>query len=134
MPATDPFHALILLNSVFASTAWCLARPNWPGAVTLSATSILWLFFNHPIEGRVLYSIDYQTGLTESDLVSAAGLLLAVVTVIRIERVDRHAVYTRRRRTQQKSDDGESSNAGSDRGRAHGNRRWRGRSTPPPTG
>ncbi|WP_157225950.1 hypothetical protein [Rhodococcus sp. AW25M09] len=86
MPTTDPFHSLVLLNSVFACATWSLTKPSWAAAITLTASSILWLFFNHPIEGRVLYSIDYQTGLTESDFVSAAGLLLAAVTVIRIKR------------------------------------------------
>ncbi|WP_179276464.1 hypothetical protein [Rhodococcus sp. 14-1411-2a] len=82
----DPFHALVLLNAVFACAAWSLAKPSRTAAIALTTTSILWLFFNHPIEGRVLYSIDYQTGLTESDFVSAAGLLLAGVTVIRCRR------------------------------------------------
>ncbi|MCZ4518097.1 hypothetical protein O4220_06160 [Rhodococcus ruber] len=89
MPTTDPFHALVLLNAVFASAAWSLAKPSWSAAISLGAVSILWLFFNHPIEGKVLYSIDYQTGLTESDLVSAAGLLLAAVTVTRCRRARR---------------------------------------------
>ncbi|OZD07995.1 hypothetical protein CH275_05355 [Rhodococcus sp. 06-235-1A] len=79
----DPFHALVLLNAVFACAAWSLAKPSWPAACALTISSILWLFFNHPIEGRVLYSIDYQTGVTESDFVSAAGLLLAAATIMR---------------------------------------------------
>lgn len=82
----DPFHALVLLNAVFACAAWSLAKPSWPAAGALTISSILWLFFNHPIEGRVLYSIDYQTGVTESDFVSAAGLLLAAATIIRSRR------------------------------------------------
>lgn len=82
----DPFHALVLLNAVFACAAWSLVKPSWPAASALTISSILWLFFNHPIEGRVLYSIDYQTGLTESDFVSVAGIFFAAVTAVRTRR------------------------------------------------
>ncbi|WP_415976122.1 hypothetical protein [Rhodococcus sp. 077-4] len=89
MPTTDPFHALVLMNAVFASAAWCLARPSWPAATSLSVASILWLFFNTPIEGAVLYVVDADTGVTESDFITVAGLVLAAVTIARVRRGQR---------------------------------------------
>ncbi|CCQ13676.1 putative uncharacterized protein [Rhodococcus sp. AW25M09] len=86
MPTTDPFHALVLLNAVFASAAWSLAKPSWPAAISLGAVSILWLFFNAPIEGAVLYVVDADRGLTESDFITVAGLILAAVTIARVRR------------------------------------------------
>ncbi|OZC75164.1 hypothetical protein CH251_10280 [Rhodococcus sp. 06-462-5] len=86
MPTTDPFHALVLMNAVFASAAWCLAKPSWPAAISLVASSILWLFLNAPIEGAVLYVVDANRGLTESDFITVAGVILAGVTVARVRR------------------------------------------------
>ncbi|WP_032377645.1 hypothetical protein [Rhodococcoides fascians] len=89
MPTTDPFHALVLMNAVFASAAWCLAKPSWPAAISLGVTSILWLFFNAPIEGAVLYVVDADRGLTESDFLTVAGVILAGVTIARVRRIQR---------------------------------------------
>ncbi|MGF0311772.1 hypothetical protein [Rhodococcus sp. IEGM1428] len=89
MPITDPFHALVLMNAVFASAAWCLAKPSWPAAISLGVTSILWLFFNAPIEGAVLYVVDADRGLTESDFLTVAGVILAGVTIARVRRNQR---------------------------------------------
>ncbi|OZE83918.1 hypothetical protein CH305_05545 [Rhodococcus sp. 15-649-2-2] len=89
MPTTDPFHALVLMNAVFASAAWCLAKPSWPAATSLVVASILWLFFNGPIEGAVLYVVDAHRGLTESDFLTVAGVILAGVTVARVRRIQR---------------------------------------------
>lgn len=86
VPTTDPFHALVLMNAVFASAAWSLAKPSWPAAISLVVASILWLFFNAPIEGAVLYVVDADRGLTESDFLTVAGVILAGVTVARVRR------------------------------------------------
>ncbi|MBY4225608.1 hypothetical protein HQO39_01050 [Rhodococcus fascians] len=86
MPSVDPFHALVLMNAVFASAAWSLARPSWSAAISLSVVSVLWLFFNAPIEGRTLYVVDAERGLTESDFLTLAGLVLAAVTIVRVRR------------------------------------------------
>lgn len=47
---------------------------------------MLWLFFNAPIEGAVLYVVDADRGLTESDFLTLAGVILAGVTVVRVRR------------------------------------------------
>lgn len=92
VPTTDPFHALVLMNAVFASAAWSLAKPSWPAAISLVVASILWLFFNAPIEGAVLYVVDADRGLTESDFLTVAGVILAGVTVARVRRGRRPGV------------------------------------------
>ena len=77
------------MNAVFASAAWSLAKPSWPAAISLAVVSLLWLFFNAPIEGRTLYVVDANRGLTESDFMTVAGLVLAAVTIARVRRGQR---------------------------------------------
>ena len=72
------FYGLVLLNLLFVTGAWCLARPSRAAAVVLIFVSGLWVLFNGPIEGHVLLSYTYQNGLTESDLLSLAGLIIAL--------------------------------------------------------
>ena len=72
------FYGLVLLNLLFVNGAWCLARPSRAAAVVLIFVSVLWVLFNGPIEGHVLLSYTYQNGLTESDLLSLAGLIIAL--------------------------------------------------------
>lgn len=71
------FYGLVLLNLLFVCGAWTLARPSRPAAVVLIAVSILWILFNGPIEGHVLLEFTYENGLTESDLLSAVGFVIA---------------------------------------------------------
>lgn len=72
------FYGLVLLNLLFVTGAWCLARPSRAAAVVLILVSVLWVLFNGPIEGHVLLSYTYQNGLTESDLLSLTGLIIAL--------------------------------------------------------
>ncbi|ETD32177.1 hypothetical protein [Williamsia sp. D3] len=72
------FYGLVLLNLLFVTGAWCLARPSRAAAVILILVSILWVLFNGPIEGHVLLSYTYQNGLTESDLLSLVGVIIAM--------------------------------------------------------
>ncbi|MCK0520014.1 hypothetical protein [Williamsia sp. DF01-3] len=72
------FYGLVLLNLLFVTGAWCSARPSRAAAVVLIFVSVLWVLFNGPIEGHVLLSYTYQNGLTESDLLSLAGLIIAL--------------------------------------------------------
>ncbi|QMU22866.1 hypothetical protein [Gordonia rubripertincta] len=81
----DPsvFHALVLLNLLFVSGAWCLARPTYRAAVVVAAVSVAWFMWNGPIEGRVLLSINLDHGFTESDILSILGLGIAAITFTR---------------------------------------------------
>ncbi|MDH3022478.1 hypothetical protein QEN41_21105 [Gordonia alkanivorans] len=87
MPAqpVDPsvFHALVLLNLLFVTGAWCLARPTYRAALVLAAVSFAWFMWNGPIEGRVLISVSMNHGFTESDILSIIGLGIAAITFTR---------------------------------------------------
>ena len=72
------FYGLVLLNLLFVTGAWCLARPSRAAAVVLIFVAVLWVLFNGPIEGHVLLSYTYQNGLTETDLLSLAGVIIAL--------------------------------------------------------
>jgi hypothetical protein len=78
MLPTALFYGLVLLNLLFVTGAWCLARPSRSAAVVLIVVSGLWVLFNGPIEGHVLLSYTDTNGLTESDLLSLAGLVIAL--------------------------------------------------------
>ena len=68
------FHALVIMNLLFVSGAWCLARPSRPAAVVVLVASVLWVLFNGPIEGHVLVVLSPgRHGITESDLLSVIG-------------------------------------------------------------
>ncbi|MGW8812448.1 hypothetical protein [Gordonia terrae] len=79
----DPFHALVLMNLLFVVGAWCLARPSYPAAAILFCTAAAWLFWNVPIEGRVLLVVRPGNGLTESDLLSAVAFGIVAITAWR---------------------------------------------------
>ncbi|MFC7960289.1 hypothetical protein [Rhodococcoides kroppenstedtii] len=74
---TSVFHGLVAMNSLFAASAWCLARPTRLSAAATAVASVGWLFLNGPIEGRVLVVISPQHGITESDLLSVVGVAIA---------------------------------------------------------
>lgn len=78
MLPTTLFYGLVLLNLLFVCGAWTLARPSRPAAWVLIGVSILWVLFNGPIEGHVILSFTSENGLTESDLLSVAGICIAV--------------------------------------------------------
>lgn len=77
------FHALVLLNLLFVTGAWSLARPSYQAAAVLTLLSAGWLFGNGPIEGRVLISININHGFTESDVLSIVGVAIAAITFVR---------------------------------------------------
>ncbi|WP_439031889.1 hypothetical protein [Gordonia terrae] len=79
----DPFHALVLMNLLFVVGAWSLARPSYPAAGLLTANAVAWALWNQPIEGRVLVSFSIEHGITESDLLSVAAVVIAAITVWR---------------------------------------------------
>ncbi|GAB98871.1 hypothetical protein GONAM_04_00100 [Gordonia namibiensis NBRC 108229] len=81
----DPsvFHALVLLNLLFVTGAWCLARPSHRAAAVLTVLSVAWLFGNGPIEGRILVTVTVGRGFTESDILSIVGVLVAAITFVR---------------------------------------------------
>ncbi|MDV7102413.1 hypothetical protein R4227_20420 [Gordonia amicalis] len=81
----DPsvFHALVLLNLLFVTGAWGLARPSYRAAAVLALLSVAWLFGNGPIEGRILVTVTVNHGFTESDILSIIGVVVAAITFVR---------------------------------------------------
>lgn len=84
--AIDPsfFYGLVIMNLLFVSGAWCLARPSYRAAAVLAVVSVAWFMWNGPIEGRVLIHITLEHGFTESDLLSILGVVIAAVTLVRV--------------------------------------------------
>ena len=71
------FYSLVAMCSLFAASTWCLSRPHLLSSAAALVASGLWLLMNGPIEGRVLYSVTTNHGLTESDLLSGVGVCIA---------------------------------------------------------
>lgn len=65
------------MNGLFASGAWCLARPNGLAIAAVVVFSVLWIMFNGPLEGRVLWTVSPDRGLTESDFLAFGGFAVA---------------------------------------------------------
>lgn len=80
------FYALVILNLLFVSGAWALARPSLPAAAVVAVVSVMWVLWNGPIEGGVLLSFSSSDGVTESDLLAVLGWVIAAVTVFRVRR------------------------------------------------
>ncbi|MBH0121508.1 hypothetical protein M1M07_25725 [Rhodococcus sp. HM1] len=72
------FYSLVALCLLVAASTWCLARPHLLSSLSAAATSVLWILLNGPVEGQVLYSVTAHHGLTEADLLAAAGMGIAV--------------------------------------------------------
>lgn len=77
----DPHHlfrSLVVMNALFASLAWFLARPNRASAISVLAFSFLWVAMDKPneLEGRILYVVSADHGITGSDLVSLFAVLV----------------------------------------------------------
>ena len=89
-------YSLVAMNALFASLAWCAAKPNRAsiGAVVLCA--VIWLFASGPLEGRVLKLIDEGHGVTESDLLSVVAVIIATVRAFRVVRASRRRRIARK--------------------------------------
>jgi hypothetical protein len=51
------FRSIVVLNSLFASIAWCLARPNWASMTSTLVLSAIWPFVDTPLKGQLLTRI-----------------------------------------------------------------------------
>ena len=73
------FRAIVVLNALFASLAWCLARTNWASLISVVAFACLWPFVDKPLGGRVVYVIDATNGITTGDFISLFAVIAAAV-------------------------------------------------------
>ncbi|MFD3811680.1 hypothetical protein [Rhodococcus sp. NPDC058639] len=71
------FYSLVAMCSLFAASTWCLARPHTLSSLAAAVAAALWFLMNGMLEGRVLYSVTPDHGLTEADLLSAVALCIS---------------------------------------------------------
>ena len=85
------FRAVVALNALFASLAWCLARTNLLSVLSVLTFAVIWPFVDKPLGGRTVYTLDESNGITTGDFLSLFAV--AVVAVL----AARHWNLTRRR-------------------------------------
>ncbi|MBX7430933.1 hypothetical protein JDV09_02225 [Mycobacterium sp. Y57] len=78
------FRAVLALNALFASLAWCMARPNWASILAVVVSAALWPAANEVFEGRILLTLTPDNGVTTYDLLSAVAATVAVVQATRL--------------------------------------------------
>ena len=78
------FHAMLALNALFASLAWCLAKPNWASILAVVVTAALWPAANEVFEGRILFILTPENGVTTYDLLSVIAAAVAAFQVLRL--------------------------------------------------
>lgn len=76
------FRATVVLNALFASLAWCLARTNRASVISVVTLAVLWPFVDKPLEGRTVYFIKEGDGITTGDLISLFALITAAVLAV----------------------------------------------------
>lgn len=72
----EPGLALLLLLALIICALRAI-RGDRLAAVALVPLSLAWVLFNGPLEGPTLLTLSWSHGITASDLVSVAGLLIA---------------------------------------------------------
>jgi len=68
------FRAIVVLNALFASLAWCLARPNWASMLSVVTFAVLWPFVDKPLGGRTIHLLNESDGVTTGDLLTVLAL------------------------------------------------------------
>ena len=77
------FRAIVTLNALFASIAWCLARPNWASMLSTLGLAVLWPFVDTPLTGRLLMVLSDSKGVTQSDLISVLAVVVVAIQAAR---------------------------------------------------
>ncbi len=73
-----PVVLLVLLVGLLVATLRARGRPRRAMALLLLPASAAWVLFNGPIEGPVLVPLSAQHGVTLSDLLAVAGVLVGL--------------------------------------------------------
>ncbi|KDQ00522.1 hypothetical protein KKP62_06345 [Rhodococcus sp. GOMB7] len=71
------FYGLVFMNLLFVTSTVCLMKPSTASVVVTVCAGVAWLFFNGPLEGQVLWSLNREHGLTVSDLMSLVAFGIA---------------------------------------------------------
>src|SRR5512144_1514932 len=69
------FAVLLLLGLLFCAVR--AVRGDRLAALVLVPLSLAWVLFNGPIEGPTLFVVSWSHGVTASDLIAVAGLVIA---------------------------------------------------------
>lgn len=77
------FQSVVALNALFASIAWCLARPNWASMLSTLVFAVIWPFVDTPLTGRLLMTINDDKGVTQSDLISLLAVIVVAMQIAR---------------------------------------------------
>ncbi len=80
----DLFYAVLAMNVLFATAAYCAVSKTRLSIILLVITCVAWLPLNSPIEGHVLITFSKQHGVTSADLLTVAGIVLALVQHMRL--------------------------------------------------
>lgn len=74
--AGEPMLAVLLL-AVLLGCALLAVSGDRLAALVLVPLSFAWVVFNGPLEGPTLFALSWSHGVTSSDLISVAGLVIA---------------------------------------------------------
>ena len=77
------FRAIVVLNALFASLAWCLARPNMASILSVVTFSLLWPFVDKPLGGRTVHVVSETSGITTGDFLTVFALGIVALQVAR---------------------------------------------------
>jgi hypothetical protein len=77
-----PVVLLVLLVGLLLATLQTRGRPRRAAALLLLPASAAWVLFNGPIEGPILLTLSANHGVTVSDLLAVAGVLVAGVVLM----------------------------------------------------
>lgn len=81
-----PAVLLVLLVGLLVAALGTRGRRRRVPAALLLPASAAWVLFNGPIEGPILITFSAQHGLTVSDLLAVAGVLVGAAVLLLGER------------------------------------------------
>ena len=77
------FYSIAALNALFASLAWCAAKPNRASILSVTLFAVIWPFANRPLEGHILLVLTPDHAITVSDLFSVLAVIVAAIQAVR---------------------------------------------------
>lgn len=83
--AIQLFYSEVAMNALFASLAWCLAKPNRASILSTVLCAAIWPFVNKPLEGHILMVLRPGDGITTSDMLSAIAVIVVAAQAIRMQ-------------------------------------------------
>ena len=94
MPGSDLFYNIAVMNALFASLAWCAAKPNRASILAVILFACIWPFVNGPMEGHILLVLNRHDAITVSDTFSLVAIIVAAVQGIRLTRATRSSAHS----------------------------------------